>query len=338
MGRASGAIDRSPLAALAIAHAERHRRGLGASLKARFGVGEADDPSLPLTTLRALLDAVAAETADPMLGLNLCLRLPRGTYGVLEYSVRSAQTLRQALGLLVRYTSLLNDGMVIELVERNDVATVMQDIAGDPLVLGRHGNEFSIAMIVHNSRLLSRARLRVKSAWFAHPAPGAVERRALSTFLGTSQVAFGAKGNAFTMDRRHLDLPMRSADPHLLAVLDRYGTSLVARSPVAKTTFEEDVRRALTERIHNGSLSLSSVARALGVSSRTLQRRLSELDVGFQELVDDLRRELALAYLRDGALSVSEVAHRLGYSNLRPFLRAFKRWTGMTPRSARSAR
>jgi AraC-like DNA-binding protein len=96
--------------------------------------------------------------------------------------------------------------------------------------------------------------------------------------------------------------------------------------------FVQRVREAIRAFLQEGAPQLGDVARGLHVSLRTLQRRLTEHGTSFQDEVDTVRRELAFQYLKDANLGVSQVAFLLGYSELSTFDRAFKRWTGMTPR------
>src|SRR4029079_12500683 len=94
----------------------------------------------------------------------------------------------------------------------------------------------------------------------------------------------------------------------------------------------ERVRAPLCE----GPPSLAAVAASLRTSRRTLQRRLADEGVSFADLVDDVRRALAEDYVRDPRRPLGEVAYLLGYAELSPFLRAFKRWTGRTPADVRA--
>jgi AraC-like DNA-binding protein len=96
--------------------------------------------------------------------------------------------------------------------------------------------------------------------------------------------------------------------------------------------FVQGVREAIRAALRDGAPQVGGVAKGLHVSLRTLQRRLTEHGTSFQDEVDAVRRELAFQYLKDPHLGVSEVAFLLGYAELSTFDRAFKRWTGMTPR------
>jgi AraC-like DNA-binding protein len=117
-------------------------------------------------------------------------------------------------------------------------------------------------------------------------------------------------------------------------VLEQHADEIAQRLPVADGVTLE-VRRALASRIAQGDVQIEGVARALGTSTRSLQRRLSAAGVTYQELLDQTRREAANTYLRAAALSIGEVAYLLGYSEAAAFHRAFKRWTGMGPQEFR---
>ncbi len=125
-------------------------------------------------------------------------------------------------------------------------------------------------------------------------------------------------------------LPVASSDPSLFVFVERHAEALRERLGGAETWMVR-VRRALLERLRGREPTLLEIARSLGVSERTLSRRLGEEGTSFAKLLDAARAELALRYVRDPALSIAEIAFLLGYSEVPPFHRAFRRWTGQTP-------
>jgi AraC-like DNA-binding protein len=143
--------------------------------------------------------------------------------------------------------------------------------------------------------------------------------------------AFGAGRNALTLDTATLELRVVGADPALLSVLER-AAGVPSPTAPAVPGFVQGVRDAIRAALREGAPQAGDVARGLHVSLRTLQRRLTEHGTSFQDEVDAVRRELAFGYLKDAHLGVSDVAFLLGYAELSTFDRAFKRWTGMTPR------
>ncbi|MBZ0232164.1 MAG: AraC family transcriptional regulator, partial [Deltaproteobacteria bacterium] len=173
----------------------------------------------PSRDTRISSSAAAEAAGDPDLGIRLGQQLPRGAYGVLEYSCRSAPTVRDALARIVRYIGLLNELVTITAREERGVGIVEQAIAGEPQCLGRHGNEFFVVMLLHRARQLSGAPCVPERAWFAHAAPA--DPRGLVAAIGTDRIRWSAGKNGVALPQAVLELPLSTADPTLLALMDR---------------------------------------------------------------------------------------------------------------------
>jgi AraC-like DNA-binding protein len=113
-------------------------------------------------------------------------------------------------------------------------------------------------------------------------------------------------------------------------VLNRHAAELLEKLP-QENGIVDGVRRALAESLRGGDASISAVSKRLGMSARTLQRKLSDLGTSHQELLDDMRRDLSRKYLQESGMAICEVAFLLGFSDTSVFHRAFRRWTGETP-------
>jgi AraC-like DNA-binding protein len=285
---------------------------------------------LPLASLAAFLDDAARTAGEPMLGVRVAERFPRGGYGVVEFSARSAPTIRAALARLVRYVALLNELVTVSLEEHGGTATIEQRIAGAPDCVGRHGNEFFVAFLLARASELTGARVIPARAWFAHEQPGEGEVAALCESIGTTRVRFGAGANGVALPAGVLDAPVTTSDPPLLAILDDTAEkALAGRGRGARLIGL--VRERIRATLGAEPPALGEVAKSLRMSARTLQRRLADEGVAFAALVDEVRRDLAEELVRDPRRPLGEVAFLLGYAELSPFLRAFKRWTGKTP-------
>jgi AraC-like DNA-binding protein len=304
------------------------------ALVARFGLGgdaeSATEVVLPLPALVELLDACAGAIGDRSLGLHLAGRMPRGAYGVVEFASASAPTIRESVARIARYSGLLNEIVTVRIEEHDGVGIVEQRFAGAPRGLGQHGNEFFVATLLGRARQLSGHPCVPERAWFAHAQPEPAALAELLAFLGTTRVRFDAGGNGVAMAPEVLDVPLLTSDPPLLNLLDRTAEQSLAGKPGASpllTTVRRRIRESLVD-----APTLESVAGALKMSARTLQRRLADEGATFQALVDDIRRDLATELIRDPRRPLGEVAFLLGYAELSPFVRAYKRWTGKTPR------
>jgi AraC-like DNA-binding protein len=135
------------------------------------------------------------------------------------------------------------------------------------------------------------------------------------------------------MPRTALEAPLVSSDPSLLAILTRAAEELQKRAP-GESGIVPQVARILRDVLREEEANVDQVAKRLGMTSRSLQRRLKDEGTTFQAVRDDTRHALARRYL-DDRLSIAEISFLLGFSEPSAFFRAFKRWTGTTPIEAR---
>jgi AraC-like DNA-binding protein len=147
---------------------------------------------------------------------------------------------------------------------------------------------------------------------------------------------FGAEATQLVLPRAALAARLASADPALLAILTRAADELARRSST-DPLMTQQVKRVLHEALRSDDAQVESVAKALGLTVRSLQRRLKDEGTSFQAVREDVRRTLAQRYLDDG-LAIAEISFLLGFSEPSAFFRAFKRWTGMTPIESRAQR
>jgi AraC-like DNA-binding protein len=310
--------------------------GDAAALGRRFDVTvdlSEQDP-VPWELLRDVSDAAERELPDPFVGLHMALVNQRGSYGVLEFSARTAPTVRHGIQRLMRYQTLVTDRTRFALREEGDRAIIEHRIVGLPFGCGRHSNEFTVALILRRIRELLGPQLVPAEVWFGHARPAEVGE--LVSFFGTDRMTFGHPFNGVAIPASLLDAPMPSADADLLPVLDQYANVLVEQVPRA-TDFLGTVEAEIHRDLMNGTPDIETIAERLHMSSRTLQRRLGERDTTFNELLDRTRHRLALKHLSNESLPIAEVAYLLGYSDTRAFLRAFKRWTNTTPTEHRKS-
>ena len=144
--------------------------------------------------------------------------------------------------------------------------------------------------------------------------------------------------NLFGIGRPECEAPpqaeRRRSNP-FLAFLDEVAKAAESRSKPRPTPFRRDIERRLEEMLPAGPVRIDELARALGLSRQTLYRRLKAEGTTFEEVLDSLRHRLALRLVRDEGVPVKEAAWRLGFSDPAAFSRAFKRWTGKSPRDFR---
>jgi AraC-like DNA-binding protein len=291
---------------------------------------------VPLDVAQAVPEALATRLDDPLFGLHLAGSVERGVLGVAEFTFRNAPNLGGFCERMHRYSRLVDDVTACTFDASGSEPCVQLRIPGQPACFGRHGNEFAIAHLVRLMRDVLPVGWDPKRIYFAHRRPRNFS--GLASFFRTSSIEFGCRFNGIGMRSSDLALPLLGSDAALLTVLDEQARRLVAESqmPALEDTWHR-IRDQIRRELRGGAVRLERVAGALGMTTRTLQRRLEQRGTQFHDLVDDVRHQHAIAHLKDESLSLAEVARRSGYRHVSSFVRAFERFAGVSPGAYRSA-
>jgi AraC-like DNA-binding protein len=286
---------------------------------------------MPYAQLVALYEAAARLTGDAAFGLHLSERASPRVFDLLGYVMLNSPTLGEAIGRILRYHSIWTDGAAYSLEVKGDVARLgyrYVNLEGDAC---RHDCEMTLGITLRFARLATGVDWSPLEVSFAHaePADTSEHRR-----IFRSPLHFSRPANQIAFDRALLSLKMEEADPALCAVLDRHAEELLTKFP-GRGGFAAEVRALLFEALNGGDASLETISQQLGTSPRTLQRKLKDEGATHQVLLDELRRDLSKRYLSEPQMAICEVAYLLGFSEPSAFHRAFRRWTGVTPREYR---
>ena len=158
----------------------------------------------------------------------------------------------------------------------------------------------------------------------------------MARFVGT-KVEFGADTDEFALDVEARELPLVHADNYLNELLLKYCEAALADRRGDMSQLRTRVENVISSMLPHGRVLVEDVARGLGMSERTLARKLADEGLNCTEILEHLRRDLAVRYLDDRKLHVSKIAWLLGFAEVGAFTHAFKRWTGKTPRQMRTA-
>jgi AraC-like DNA-binding protein len=290
------------------------------------------DSTIPLDIAERFLTAAIEITGVHDFGIRAAEAAEPGFFDLVEYAARSQPTLRQALASLCRLVPILANFGGITAREENDTATISL-FTVMPVPIHPAMVEFTFAQLqIEARRLTRRPDLNPDAMHFRHSAPPDTSPHQA---LFRAPVHFGADVDKIVFSSWQLDLPLVTADSHLSALLDKIVTPVLANLE-REVTLVDRVRNKITERMPKGGAAAPDIARALGMTQRTLHRRLTEEGVKFRDLVAEVRKTLSLAYMKEPRLSIAEIAYLLGFSDVSAFHRAFRRWTNETPRSYRS--
>ena len=315
------------------------------ALLARAGISadlvEHHDNRVPVSNYIALYEAAAELTGIAAISLEYGKAVRMQEISIVGLICEACESVLEVPVQINRYAMLVVDE------DRGEPATLMRGamrdggywiegpsnlFAENPLIA-----ETELARLVWNTRIMFANTPEFQSirypslVHFMHEAPpyaGEFER------MFGAPVVFGADWNAMQFDPQFLALKQPPVNRYVFGVLSERAEALLKSFQDSKTT-RGRVEAILMPILHTGEASMDAVAEKLGLSRQTLYRQLKAEAVTFEEVLDDLRHKLALNFLAGKKVSVNETAYLVGFSDPAAFSRAFKRWTGISPREAR---
>jgi AraC-like DNA-binding protein len=298
------------------------------------GAIDTDDPEarIPHDAAVALWQTAEHLSADVNIGLHAAEWIRPGMMGALEYAVQTCATLGEGLERLARYHRVLHDAAEVRFELRGDGAVLSHRL---PLPGGapRQISEYIVAGWLIALRRICASDWAPLEVRFPHAEPADVSEHRR---LFAAPLLFGHERSELQIPRAVINRPLPAADPTLQQIVEAQVGTLIERLPSADA-YTDSVRHLLAKTLSAGNARLEEIAAQLHLSPRTLHRRLEEEGTSFRRIVRTVRRELAERHLRDRRMMIAEIAFLLGYSEASAFHRAFKRWTGYSPKAFRDS-
>lgn len=288
-----------------------------------------DDPDarIAIEQSAAIWQKAYELSGDPNLALHAIEVLPFGAYRVIDFLATTAPTIGVALAKVADYFPLIHDVVRLPYSVGDREVTFGVESPSRPAVITRPYAEYTLAAVFLRTRLATGCRYPLLRVDFSQDAP---ENASEHERIFECPVVFGAARCQLVVDRQVWDTPCSGGNPDLFSVLETHARLLLGQRPAAEGIAGR-VRQAIDAELRGGNPELKSVARALAMSGRTLQRRLKEQGILFNELVDAARFEAARIYLAKRDVASTEVAYLLSFAEASSFTHAFKRWSGQTP-------
>jgi AraC-like DNA-binding protein len=292
-----------------------------------------DDPDARVNVKGQIrfLELASKTLKDEFLGFRLAQKFDPRTIGLLYYVLASSGTLGEALQRAVRYSTIVNEGIALKFREGKDIA-IGFEFVGVARHSDRHQIEFWMAALVRICRQLTSRRLSASHVSLTHRRSDDISE--FNAFFG-GNVTFGADLDEVAFPASIRQMAVVSADSYLNELMVKYCEEALAGRATNRSPFGLSVENSITLLLPHGKARAGDVARKLGVSQRTLARRLASEGLSFAGILQGLRSDLANRHLMDESLSISKIAWLLGYQDVSAFTHAFKRWTGRAPRAAR---
>jgi AraC-like DNA-binding protein len=319
------------LACWVVEELRRHRTPVDDLLKeARLRRADVADPEARIRygSVIRLIERAAGMLGDGSLGLRLGASHEAGDHGMVGFIALNSPTLRDALSNIPRYFRVIGEGEDIELV-RHGPHVALRFRETDPDLRGlRHNSDYIAASVVRICRQITqRQRLSPLRAEFIHRRPN--QEVDYQRHLGCMP-KFGAEWDALIFDDEALRLPVIGANNKLLRVLENACRKVLGPTS-RKNDIVHDVSELIVDGLAKGTTQFDVVAGELNMSSKTLERRLAERNTSFSKLLEDVRCGLAKWYLENTDFRLEQFVYLLGYAETPTLVRAFRRWTGMTP-------
>jgi AraC-like DNA-binding protein len=285
---------------------------------------------ISLDRLCRLFESLAIISGDPAFGLKAADYLEPGSTGIYGYGMLSAPTLAESLSFAVRHHRLLMETQHCAIVVKGEIAQLEWSL---PALIVRHDQftDYFAALFAARYRGLLGLNLRAARFLLQRPPPAALGlyRRKLATNL-----RFGEPMNAIEFPASLMATPNPKADARLHRLMEEQ-CNKQAELKVENDDLQTRIRLFLLQNLSAGEPTLEHVARHMGMSERTLQRRLAEAGTSHNDLIDQTRCEWARRLLRDSERSISDIGYELGFSQPSAFTRSTRRWFGRSPSELR---
>lgn len=303
--------------------------------RAQLSTIDLDDPDnrIPFSRYVALMHAGQELCSDPALALHFGESVDVAEFSFIPQI--GAPSVTEAFAVMNRYARL-----TVEVDDGGADRYVLSRSGGQLWMMDtrKNANDFpeltesSFARIISQMRRFVGDTRLLKEVHVTHAAPS---YRAEYNRIFAVPVVFNSDKNAFQIDEAAMRLKPPVVSAYASQVLTAHADDLLQKLESSKST-RARVERLLAPILKSGGVRMEAIASELGVSRQTLFRRLKSENVTFEKVLDELRHKMALHYLHGGKMSVSQTAHLVGFSDPAAFSRAFKRWTGSSPKMQRN--
>ncbi len=301
---------------------------------------EAPDNRVPFARFKAAMRAAKEMLNDPSFAIYFGEHSDFVEMSIVGLVCQAAANMGEAFAQMNRYARLVIE---VEGHETGDRFAIARAGAGEAWLEDRRRNPQSFPELTESTwtrfavgfeRMFAHKHY-VKCVHVPHAEPADPAYRAEYARVFKVPVVFGSERNAMLLDEAWLAEPLNTQNRYVFGIFSEHAEALLKSLKESKT-IKSKVESELIPVLHTGEVSMDDVARRLGLSRPTLYRKLKEEGVSYEGLLDELRHRMALHYLSGKKVSVNQASYLVGFSDPSAFSRAFKRWTGASPRAART--
>jgi len=271
-----------------------------------------------------LFDAAEVFSGERCIGLQVGANFLTRHWGRLGYLIMAVENGLEGVQYLQRFARIVTNAL--EMKWHWDQATLSCEFNVLEAADNRHVCDYFVSSSLSLARVTNSDPFRYREVYFQHDDAGAADEYAR---ILECDCHFNADSNRIVVDVASLNRESPYRDPRLKKILEDHAQDVLQKLSSGDELIAQ-VRKLILADLSNGVPALKSICESLGQNERTFQRALAKLGLNYQDLVDELRMNLALEYIRND-YNFLDIAMMLGYSEQSAFHRAFKRWTGMPP-------
>ena len=292
-----------------------------------------NDPLVRITdsTVNAIYARAVALTGDEYFGLRVADCIVPGMLHALGYALLASETLEDFCHRFVRYYGLVSQSAYLRIFVEGETFRLEADPRNPAICF--ETQDVWAGLVIRLMRAASRADFHPRQLALRRPAPAGGDGP-FRAFFGCP-VSFGQPHLCFHFDLAAMREPLLGANRELAQHNDQIAMTYLDK--LERDDIENRVRTHLVNGLSAGIFSRAEIATRMHMSPSTLQAKLARQGVSFLQVLDDTRRQLALGYVEQKRLSITEIAFMLGFSDVSNFNRAFRRWTGRAPSEYRLA-
>lgn len=295
-----------------------------------------DDPNarVDLPRYDRLQELALDMTGDEALGLHMGDSPSLSAFQVVGFLASHCRTIREGLDVFFRYHRIVSDCPASYLIERGQDAVLVYNFPRTTPRCTRLRGEFGMTRLWRIAQMFLRVGAVPREVWFEHAAPPYVAEYA--RIFGPGVARFEQASTGIVMPTAALDAVQLHPNPQLYQVLKAQADQLLGDLDAGQS-LSRQIHRLVVHHFTDIEPDMDTLARRLGMSARSLRRRLASEGTSFHVVVSHAMGELACNVLREQHTTIQEAAFRLGFSEVSSFHRAFKRWTGRTPMQFRAS-
>lgn len=290
---------------------------------------------IPGEQFQRLIKSLITLSNDPLMGLNTSLHVQPGSYSVLGYITMSCATMGDAIERIPTYERLVGDMGITAITHAQDTVFLDWQCAYAEPSVRQHMIDNVLASWTSFARWLANQDASPERIYLERKAPSSIkENRQYKAFF-QCPIEFSQDRNGVELAKNLLNTPLRQPDLLLLKTLELHASQQINELESASGSFGLQVAHAIRKQLNMGQARKELIADEFGLSPRTLQRKLVAEGTNYQNILDEIRLDMAKQLLKDSRISILDIAYNLGFSEGGSFHRSFKRWTQMTPKEFR---